>query len=717
MRLVIAEKKSVAVAIAQALESSPIPSDGYIQAGDVIVSWAQGHLVELATPDQYDGMPWAAERWSMEQLPIDPQQWLWQVSTDKGASRRYRDLADLIRRPDITEIVNACDPDREGEAIFRRIIDRAQTAKPSSRLWVASLEEQAIRDAWNNMLPSSQYNGLAAAADARAKADWLVGMNATRANTIAYHRRLSVGRVQTPTLAMVVERDRAIAEHKPTPFWRIAIDMGGWKLRSKDKINIRSEAESLLAEAQGRSVNMLSVERKRVKTHAPTLYDLTGLQKDMSRLHGLTAAQTLEALERLYLAKLTTYPRTDSCHITHDDLAELEALTRSESLDELMPVTVAEAVREYRNTDRLNPSACVADDKVSGHTAILPTKRLTQASLASMGEHERLVACRIVQRMWAACSPEYTHDTTSVTACFDHITEHLLTASSDMPVDPGWRLIDGPQTDEQAAPSIPSSLMEGQSIPVGAHAISLEEGVSAPPKPYTEATLLAAMEHASRFVADKDMKAALDDDASHSGGIGTPATRAEIIEKLVRNQYLQRKGKQLVSTDEGRLLIDVVSPELKSVELTASMEAQLSDIEHGRIQSAVFLDGIRAMCARIPHDVQASMRTESISTGPRRASLGACPRCGEDVIKTGSVWQCSSNKSEKTESGQWQQAGGCGFKIYSTLSGKKLTDSVIGKLLAGKAVKLSGFVSKRTGKAFAATLVIDEERGVRMQFD
>lgn len=324
MRLVIAEKRSVAFAIAQAL-GGVRQGDGYVSAGGALISWAQGHLVELSDPEEYSDMPWSAHKWTMESLPIDPKSWRWRLSGAKGAAQRYRSLVELLRSDKVTELVNACDPDREGEAIFRRILMAAKVSKPSLRLWVASLDEQAIRDAWNRMRPESDYDGLAAAADARAKADWLVGMNASRAHTLAWHRSLSLGRVRTPTLTMVVQRDLAIESHKPTPFWRLIVPMDGWTLES-GKIEDQVMARRILADAMGLPVEILEVRRRREHAKPPTLFDLTGLQKAMSDRHGLTAEQTLDCLQHLYEMKVATYPRTDSKYITHDDVDGLKEL-------------------------------------------------------------------------------------------------------------------------------------------------------------------------------------------------------------------------------------------------------------------------------------------------------------------------------------------------------------------------------------------------------
>lgn len=727
MRLVIAEKRSVAFAIAQAL-GDVRQGDGYVSAGGALISWAQGHLVELSDPEEYTDMPWSARKWTMESLPIDPKSWRWRLSGAKGAVQRYRSLSELLRSDKVTELVNACDPDREGEAIFRRILMASKVSKPSLRLWVASLDEQAIRDAWKRMRPESDYDGLADAADARAKADWLVGMNASRAHTLAWHRSLSLGRVRTPTLNMVVQRDLAIESHKPTPFWRLIVPMDGWTLES-GKIEDRAMARRILADAMGLPVEILEVKRRREHAKPPTLFDLTGLQKAMSDRHGLTAEQTLDCLQHLYEMKVATYPRTDSKYVTHDDVDGLKELLQPKYALGFLDQKPVDAIHDLYSAGGFDPMRCVADDKVQGHTAILPTRRLTydvfQHDLTDM---ERKVMTVILTRMWAACATDRVHDTVKVDAALDErhadgSTERVpLSASNDVTVDAGWTAIEHTSKTDDAEKKpvnrIPDSLGKGPLSQSGSP--SLAEGVSAPPKPFTEATLLSAMEHASRFVADSDLKAALDDDTSHSGGIGTPATRASILESLVKSGYLQRKGKQIRSTTAGRMLVGAAVDELKDVKLTAQWEQSLADIEHGRGDETSFLNEIRTACAAMPGRVMEMTQRDSLrqlaQQAGERESFGPCPRCGKPVVKTGSVWQCSSNKSMKDDTGAWKLSEGCGYKIFAEKFGKKLTDSMVRRTLEGKRPKVSGLKSK-AGKTFDARLVPDRQYGIGLSFD
>ncbi len=633
-------------------------------------------------------------------------------------------------------LVNACDPDREGEAIFRRIIHHAGVNKPTRRLWVASLEEEAIRQALAAMKPEGDYRGLADSAMIRAKADWLIDMNASRAYSLVYNTRFTVGRVQTPTLAMIVERDRQIESHKPTPFWKVVAPMGSWTLTGTHLEN-HGTAEALLeiVNQPDFAFGIYAVKRHRQHDAPPRLYDLTNLQKDMSKLHGLTAAHTLAALQSLYEQRLTTYPRTDSRFITHDDLDALRKLTNG---DRLASGFLDPAVRPAQPRLELT----VNDAKVTGHTAILPTLQASGETLGQLGDDKRLVLTRVVRRMWEAVADDHVHDVTLVVANidpdYDESHPNLLriseadsrfTSCSDQTISLGWKGIEPTKTqehdggeDEEDAPAgnlIPVNLATGaNAMPMPRSGARLVEGKIKPPKPYTEATLLAAMEHASRLLDDAGLKAALDDDESHSGGIGMPATRADVIERLIRSAYVERKGKQLRSTEQGRNLINVVALRLKDVALTAEMEQVLSDVEHGNADPTQTESRFRAFAAGIPADAQSTAEPELVQARRSRVteSFGPCPRCGQPVVKTGKVWQCSTNKREKQPDGTWKDAGGCGWKLFSTIAGKTLTDANARRFLADGRIRLKGFISK-AGRKFDAMLILDKEGGARFKFN
>lgn len=718
-RLIIAEKHSVAQAIAAALGGGKA-EDGWIGCGADAVTWAQGHLVDLLTPDEYQDRGW--DKWSMDALPLDPTGgWKWKVNRQRGADRQYRVVAGLLKSDAYDVLVNACDPDREGESIFHRIVSYAGTRKPMLRLWVASLEEDAIRDALDSMRSEDEYRGLAEAADIRAKADWLIGMNASRAYTLVYHRRMSVGRVQTPTLAMVADRDRQIAHHVEKPFWKVVVPMGGWTLTG-ERLDDRTDAEALksIVDAPDFTFQVFSVQRRTVHERPPRLYDLTGLQKDMSRMYGMTAARTLAALQHLYELKLATYPRTDSRYITHDDLETLTALLESGRLAQ--GFVTREGIPGHPR-----PELAVNDAKVAGHTAILPTMQLDAGKLEGLDDDERKVMTRIVRRMWEAVGDDHVHIVTEVKARLSDDTDREFSSRSDETVSAGWKAVETghgpePEDEETANPAggrnvIPSNLMEGGVIrPVGK--VTVEEGETRPPKPFTEATLLAAMEHASRCVEDKNLKAALDDDESHSGGIGTPATRADTIEKLVRSKLVERKGRQLHATTEGERLTDVVEPRLKDVLLTARMEQALSDVEHGKRGPSEVMDMFHREALRIPADATANLKADAVTrtANTDAQEWGDCPRCGQPVRKTGRMWQCSTNKTEKTKDGKWATTAGCGWKMFARIAGKTITDQTARRLLAGQSVTLKGFTSK-SGKKFDAAIRIDKERGTAFDFD
>lgn len=717
MRLIIAEKKSVGQAIAAAIGGRAEPGEGCLTLPGTIVTWAQGHLVELAEPGEYEDRTW--DKWSMDDLPIDPDpDWRWTISRSQGAAGQYRTVARLIADPRVDLLVNACDPDREGEAIFRRIIHHARTGKPAMRLWVASLEPDAIRQALGSMRPERDYDGLAAAADIRAKADWLVGMNASRAYTLTYDRRLPVGRVQTPTLALVADRDQAIAGHRKTPYWKVVADMGGWRL-SSDRIDDQETTGRLARSVTDGVMHITEVDRARARQKPPRLYDLTGLQKDMARMHGITAARTLAALQQLYERGLASYPRTDSRYITHDDLETLHGLTQGTRLvDGFIDPAAKPAEPRY--------ALVVDDSKVAGHTAILPTRALNARELARLDDDQRKVITRVVRRMWEAIGPDRVHDVTKVTATHDG---RMFTSRSDQTIEPGWTLIepapatsgikdagDEDDADDQTADVIPINLTEG----IDLHPISpvqVVQGETKPPARFTDATLLAAMEHASRYVQDRGLKHALDDDESHSGGIGTPATRADIIEKLIKSGYMARHGRHLESTQTGRLLVGIVSPELKDIALTAHMEQALSDVEHGLTDPHQVMQTFRDLAHRIPEQAARDADPAVMAgSSKRREEYGPCPKCGQPVVRTGHVWQCSTNRSEKQPDGGWTLTAGCGWKLFGTISGRKLTDANVKTLLGKGGIRLKGFTSKN-GKTFDATLVPDPDHGCRFDFN
>lgn len=709
--LVIAEKPSVGRTIAHAISNHPDSQSGYIDCGvldgeHVLVSWAQGHLINLADPKAY-GDRW--ERWSLDTLPIDPgDDWKWTINEEKGAGKRYRALKPLIDRADV--LVNACDPDREGEGIFTRIVNHVHAnGKRLLRLWANSMDADGIRSAWENMKPEGGYAGLAQASDARAKADWMQGMTASRVYSLLYNTHASVGRVESPTLKMIVDRDAQITDHVSTPFWTVSIPMGGWEL-SSEKITSKSDAQAALQNV-GSTVHIETVTRRTVHTKAPTLYDLTTLQRDANSLHSLTAGETLSILQGLYEKGLATYPRTDSRYITTDDVAGLNKLLDSSFLQQSLFVSKVDRTRAHASQ--------VADNKkVEGHTALLPTLKLNQQTWNGLTEREQTVMRLIVARMWQATGEPRVHQTTKVETT---IADVRYTASSDKTIDPGWTQYK-PQG-EESRNSIPDSVVSGVSLPVSG-ASTLKEGHTQPPAAFTDASLLSAMEHASKQLDDKSLKTALEDDSTHAAGLGTPATRAGIIDKIVKNRYAQRKGKRIQSTKQGQLLCRMLAPSLVSVETTARMEQGLTDIANGRLSEQDWLATIHQQTASMLCDAQkhfdSSLKQESASAS--QESFGACPVCGKPVVKTRTgFYKCSANKSQKNSQGKWEHVpGSCTYGIWKKTVGnnhKKLTDSLVRKTLAGQRPRVkSVFHSAKTGKDYDMILVPDAKWGIETQF-
>ena len=700
MKLVIAEKKSVATAIAQALCAAPVQRDGCYECGQLLVTWAQGHLIDLAMPEDYKDRDW--RKWSLDTLPVDPSgHWQWKISEERGAGSRYRQIVRLIRRTDVDCLVNACDPDREGEAIFRRIADMEGSHKPELRLWVASLEAEAIQAAWRAMKPESEYQGLAWSAEIRSKADWLIGMNASRAYSLLYNARFSVGRVQTPTLAMIAERDRQIRNHKPVPFWTVIADMGGWRL-SSERIDSKDAAMLLRGQAEHGRFRIMSVSRKRVNDRPPRLYDLTGLQKDMSRMYGMTAARTLAALQHLYELKLATYPRTDSRYITHDDLETLTALLESGRLAH--GFVTREGIPGHPR-----PELAVNDAKVAGHTAILPTMQLDAGKLEGLDDDERKVMTRIVRRMWEAVGDDHVHIVTEVKARLSDDTDREFSSRSDETVSAGWKAVETghgpePEDEETANPAggrnvIPSNLMEGGVIrPVGK--VTVEEGETRPPKPFTEATLLAAMENAGAKDAPED---------AERRGLGTPATRAAILEKLVSAGFAERKKLKkavyLIPTQIGNSLITVLPEQLQSPLLTAEWEHKLKQVERGDLDADAFLCGITAMLTELTRSYRVVPGAEVLFPSGREV-IGRCPRCGSDVTESKNGFFC-----ERSD---------CKFGLWRDnkfLTAKRITldKQMVAALLERGRVRVDDVYSEKTGKRFSTDLLLEDD-GVRSSY-
>lgn len=585
--LIIAEKPSVARDIAAVLGRFT-KKDGWLENGQYAVSWALGHLVELAEPEDYDK---SLKKWSLDSLPIIPRRF--RIRPVEKTKKQLDILKRLLNSPDIGLVVNACDAGREGELIFRRVYAWCGCAKPVKRLWLSEATPAAVRKALTELRDWREFDDLAAAAEARSRADWIVGMNATRAFTVRHGELLSVGRVQTPTLALIVNREREIRNFKPETYWEIwalfqktsgETYAGKWFKGDDDRLFDFKEAENVIAKVAGAGAGrVVRVENKRVRELPPLLFNLNDLQKEANRRYGFTAQQTLSLAQELYEKhKLLTYPRTDSRHLTQaivrDTLASrLSALAAAPEYAALVPRDPAPLGKRY-----------VDDARVTDHHAIIPTD--VAPNLAALGQGERRIYDLVVRRFLAAFYPE------AVYAEMDAMTEvggEMFFSKGRVELNPGWKMVygreGGAEGEERALPP----LVEGE--PVSVEDVKPLEKRTKPPARFTEATLLAAMENAGRLVDDKDMA----DTLKSAGGIGTPATRASIIETLIRRAYVEREGKSLVPTRKGERLIDLVPETVKSVELTARWEQGLMEIEQGRMNAGRWLNGIKEFTGQL----------------------------------------------------------------------------------------------------------------------
>ena len=673
MELVITEKPSVAQSIAQVIGAKD-RCDGYLKGGGYIVSWCVGHLVELATPDAYDE---AYKHWSYETLPIIPDKWKYVIKKDTRA--QFKLLKDLMRSGDITAIVCATDAGREGELIFRLVYEQAGCSKPIKRLWISSMEESAIRDGFNNLRPGAEYDNLYKSALCRQEADWLVGLNGTRLFTVLYKSKvLKVGRVQTPTLAMLVDREEAIRDFRKTPFYTVHLCANGIDAIS-EKFTDRAKAEAVVNLCAGKPAYVTSVVSEDKYVAQPRLYDLTSLQRDANRIFGFTAKKTLEYTQSLYEKKLCTYPRTDSQYLSDD----MEDTARN-------VLAMIESVYPYLKDDR--PRMVVIgrvmnSKKVSDHHAIIPTVQIETKANTQLSEGEQKVLSLIATRVVTATAERCEYK--SVKAKIE-CAGQVFTANGKTVIREGWKAYDtafrsvhrvkAEKEDAEDVKPLPY-LMEGLDL-IGAK-LSIVEGFTKPPAHFTEDSLLSAME-----------KAGADDvtDEAERKGLGTPATRADIIEKLVRDGFVKREKKQMIPTDDGVKLITVLPDVVKSPKLTADWENALTLVAKGEYPAEQFMNGIRNMVTDLVKTYN-GVGEENRNMFGSNDALGKCPKCGGDVIRGKYGLYCSEK---------------CGMSIGRAF-GKELTEEQVKDLLEGKKIFVEGIKSKKGG-TYNAYLIPD---GVR----
>ena len=671
MRLIITEKPSVSQSIAAVIGASQ-KRGGYIEGNNDLISWCFGHLLELAAPDAY-GEQYA--KWRYADLPIVPQTWLHEPQKDKTAQLKI--LKDLMNRADVECVVNACDAGREGELIFRLVYEYAKCNKPIKRLWISSMEDAAVRAGFAALKNGAEYDSLYAAASCRERADWLVGLNCTRLFSVLYGTVLNTGRVQSPTLAMLVKRESDITAFVKEPFYTPMLDLSGFTANG-DRLKERANADAITAACNGQSAVITEIERQQKTVAPPKLYDLTTLQRDANRLLGYTAQQTLDYIQSLYEKKHASYPRTDAKYITAD-----------------MRDTVLKIIG---GTD-FTPDIDRIVGAVSDHHAIIPTLESVNANVSALPGGEREIFELVRKRLIAAVSPRHVYE--AVTVALD-CGGNIFTTKGKTVITPGWKTQPDEDEDSEDNTALPE-LSKGQIF--DSVAASIKEGATAPPKHYTEDTLLSAMETAGA----EDMP----DDAERKG-LGTPATRAAIIEKLVKTDFVDRQKKNLLPTDKGKNLIAMLPAALTSAKLTGEWEYRLLEVQRGELDGDAFMDGIAAFTKSIVLSNTAP-KPEFISLFPeakRQASapLGVCPRCGSPVREGEKGFFCDSRT--------------CGFKIWRdsrfwTAKKKPLTAAIVAALLKDGRTAVKGLYSEKTGKKYDATVVLDDtgERFVNFKLE
>ena len=682
MQLVIAEKPSVAASIAAALGVKE-KKDGYIEGGGYLISWCVGHLVELAEAAAYGEQ---YKKWSYESLPILPEEWQYTVAADKG--KQFKTLKELMHRADVSEVVNACDAGREGELIFRFVYGVAQCNKPMRRLWISSMEDAAIKAGFADLGDGRDYDALYASALCRAKADWIIGINATRLFSCLYHKTLNVGRVQTPTLKMLVDRGEAISHFKKEKYYHVRLDLSGAEAAS-ERISDKPGADTLKAACEAETAVCVSLTKEKKTAAPPKLFDLTSLQREANKIYGYTAKQTLDLAQTLYEKRLLTYPRTDSAFLT-DDMGETAAKT----------VTMLSGKLPFMEGAEFTPdvSRTLDSSKVSDHHAIIPTMELAKTDPAALPESERNILTLAGARLiFAAAEPHIFEAVTAVFSCAG--TE--FTARGKTVLAGGWKDLERryratlkgkPDPEDMEEENTLPELSEGQTFE--SPTAKVTEHFTTPPKPHNEATLLSAMERAGNGDTDPD---------AERRGLGTPATRAAVIEKLVKSGFAERKGKQLIPTQNGAALVSVLPDMLTSPQLTAEWENNLTQIAKGAADAGEFMQRIEAMARELVKENTAADKGKAAFTGgEEKPSVGKCPRCGSPVHEGKKNFYCSNRD--------------CAFTMWKNdrfFEERKVTftPKIAAALLKSGKANVKGLYSPKTGKTYDGSIVLADTGG------
>ena len=683
MKLVIAEKPSVGMSIASVLKADK-KCGGYASGNGYIVSWCVGHLIELADAESY-GEEYQVKPWQVESLPILPEQWKFKVI--KETSGQYKVLKTLMDNPDITEIICATDAGREGECIFRYVYKLCRCRKPVKRLWISSVEENDIRNGFQNLKNDSEYDRLYEAGYARSKADWLVGINGTRLFSAMYKSFLSVGRVQTPTLRLLTDREMQIKNFKPEKYYTVLLDFDGFTAES-ERICEYSAAKELADKCRQSAAFIKYMTKEIKRINPPKLFNLADLQKSANRLLGYTAKQTLNYAQALYEKKLITYPRTDSNYINAS--MRDKAMLLSHLSGNFLQISI----------ENVNPDIVINDSKVTDHHALIPTVAINDYDMSSLPESELKLLMMICSQLILATASVHSYEATElIIGCADADFK----AQGKRILEFGWKehqmkllsKITGKRTAVNEK-ILPVDIAEGSVLDITK--VQSKEHLTTPPKHFTDSSLISAMERAG----NEDYE----DETAEKKGIGTQATQAGIIETIIKRQYAYREGKNIIPTDKGMSLINAVPEEIRSPKTTAVWESKLQLIEKGEYSAEKFMQEISEFVDNL---VKTYSNPENIchylSFRQTRKSLGKCPKCGKNVYEYPKSYSCESGKE------------GCGFTVWKTISGKKISEkSVIALLEKGKTAPLKGFKKKDGSGEFQAALKIDEDKDYKVVF-
>jgi DNA topoisomerase-3 len=707
--LVIAEKPSVGRDLARVLPGPFAKQEGYLEGPDHVLTWAVGHLVQLAEPDEYDVK---FKKWRMADLPIVPAKFKL-VVRDERSKKQMSVVTRQLKRDDVDDVINACDAGREGELIFAYLFEKAGSHKPVQRLWLSSMTKTAMQRAFTELRPASEFAELEAAARSRSESDWIVGMNATRAATIrlrsSFDGAVSLGRVQTPTLAIITRREEEIRAFKPEPYWLVdalfaapgeRLYEGRYHDGAKPRLPTAAAADEIVAAVKGQTGEITQLETKQRKERPPLLYDLTSLQRDANGRFGFTARRTLAAAQRCYEEhKVLTYPRTSSRYLTSDMIAELKPIAGH----------VGGAGRDYEHAaayvqglDMLPLGRVVADDKVGDHHAVIPTN--STHKLDKLSDDDRRIYDLVARRFLAVFHPDALFENTKVETT---VAGHVFRTRGKVLLVPGWRGVygelaeggDGASEDDEGRDQQLPKLDHGENVQT--RDVTAAEKETKPPRRYSDASLLGAMETAGKLVDDDEVREAMKD-----SGIGTPATRASIIERLIDVGYIERDGRSLVATEKGLNVIRLLGEHpLTSPSMTGDWEKRLGMIERGEEPRDRFMSDIAGFADATVHELDAKLKDVRIP----RTNLGPCPVCGHDIVENRKGFSCWSREDP-----------GCGFVIWKAKAGKTLPTAVAKELITtGRTAKaVSGFKG-RSGRSFRAKLALQqsEEGKWRVEFD